>query len=111
MTINLVNNSIINLPAFDLTGSSLTSMSLMLQLYDNQYNSISPKFLSNIFTGRTTVSINVTLYTTGPTSNFTCISNTTSYSIYNFNWPTADASLGPCYANWKDSYQTNLSCV
>ncbi|KAG5683854.1 hypothetical protein PVAND_013116 [Polypedilum vanderplanki] len=113
--INLMNNSIVNLPAFDLTGTNLAMMSLMFQIYYNPINSISPKFISNIYSNRggAMSAPSVMLYTTGTNSIInTCIpDNSNSYSIYGSNWPTANLLLAPCYANWKDSYQTSLSCA
>ncbi|KAG5669162.1 hypothetical protein PVAND_017057 [Polypedilum vanderplanki] len=110
--ISLMNNSIVNLPAFNLTGTSLTSSSQMFFFKNNPIASISPKFISNIFVDRPKTVMYIYLFTSGTNSTGTCIPNNPNFdSIYNSNWQTVNVTLKPCYDNWKDSYQTNLSCV
>lgn len=111
--INLMYNKIVNLPAFDVTNTGLT-MSFMLMLGDNPIKSVSPKFITNIFTtrGGSPMSANVMLYNSQNLTT-TCFPSTQYFygTIFSSNWPTANISLGLCYSNWKAEYETTpVSC-
>ncbi|KAG5669793.1 hypothetical protein PVAND_000086 [Polypedilum vanderplanki] len=111
--IDFMNNSIVNLPAFDFTGTISSSTSIIIQFDYNPFNSISPKLLFNVFNNRngTTGFISVMLFTL-MSGLITCILNSPdAVQISNSTLATANVTLWPCYDNWKDSYQTHLSCA
>ena len=113
--IMLSSNKIASIPSFDLTLTGMT-MGFMFMLDNNPIMAVNPQFLTNLFSSRSGYMSMTNINFFDSYGNITtCFPKNNMYvtsQISYYNWPTANISLGDCYANWTPELETTpVSCA